>query len=108
MTNGTFMDFWKTILRRLLTTNIQMRRHVEFQKTSERDNFYTYWRLHIPMLLNQMKKKVSKKNINSNNTSAVEQIANITYGRVARVSWGRGCAKRITLCTSCRKLQTIT
>ena len=85
-----------------------MRRHVEVQKMSERDNYHTYWRLHLPMLLNTMEKNgFAQQNINTNNTSAVGQIVKNAYEHVARVAWERGCAKSITLCMFWRKLQAI-
>ena len=56
-TDDIFMKFWKKMLRRLLTTHIQMRRYVEVRKIPERDKYHTYWRLHLPMLLNTIKKR---------------------------------------------------
>ena len=83
-----------------------MRRHMEAQQILERDKHHTYWRLHLPMLLNT-KKRFTQKSINTNNTYVVGQIAKITYGRVAHVAWERGCAKNITLCMFWRILQAI-
>ena len=51
-----------------------MIRHVEAQKLLERENYHTYWRLHLPKLLNTTKKVFAQKNINTNNTSTVGQI----------------------------------
>ena len=82
-----------------------MRRHVEVPKTPKRDNYQTYWRPHIPMLLNTIKKGFVQKNINTNKTSAVVQIVKNAYKRVARVAWERGCNNSITQCMFCRKLQ---
>ena len=64
----------KKRLRRWLKTYIWMRRHVEFQKIPEIDNYHIYWRLHLPMLLKTIKKGPAKKNINNNNTSSIVQI----------------------------------
>ena len=84
-----------------------MRSHVEVQQMPERENYHTYWRLHLPILLNTIKKGFAKQNINSNNTSTVDQIVKNTYKRVARVAWKYGCSKIITLCMFWGKLQAI-
>ena len=65
-----------------------MRRHVEVHRISERENYHTYCRLRLPMLLNTINKKVfAQKNINNSNTSVVCQIVKNTYKRVAHVAW---------------------
>ena len=35
-----------------------MRRHVEFHQIPERYKYNTYWRLHLPMLMNKIKRRV--------------------------------------------------
>ena len=80
---------------------------MEVHKLSERDNYHTYWRLHLSMLLNTTKKGFVQQNINNNNTSTVGAIVKNSYERVARLAWECGCAKSITLCMFWRKLQAI-
>ena len=50
-----------------------MRRHMEFHQMSESDNCQKYWRLHLPMQLNTMK-KFAQNHINTNNTSDIGKI----------------------------------
>ena len=59
---------------------------MEVCKISERDNYHTYWTLHIPRLLNTIEKWVRTENINISNTSTVGQIIKNAYKRVARVA----------------------
>ena len=59
------------------------------------------------ILLNTIKKGFAKQNINSNNTSTIDQIVKNTYEYVARVAWERVCSKIITLCMFWGKLQAI-
>ena len=79
-----------------------MIKHEEVQQISERDNYHTYWRLQLPMLLNTM-----KKSINTNNTSVVGQIVKNAYKRAICVAWERVCAKSITQFMFWRNLQAI-
>ena len=74
-----------------------MRRHVEVQQIPEIDNYHTYWRLHLPMLLNTIKKGFAQQNIKTNNKSAVGQIVKNAYERVAHLAWERGGTKSTTL-----------
>ena len=59
---------------------------VEAHQIPERDQHHTYWRLHLRMLLNTIKKGFSQQNINTNNTPVVGQIVKNVYKRVALVS----------------------
>ena len=64
-----------------------MIRHVEDHQMSERDNYHTYWKLHLPMLLNTMVKNgFEQQNIDTKNTSAIGQIVKNSYERVSFVS----------------------
>ena len=65
------------MIRRWFTTPILMIINVTFQKISEQEKYHTYWRLHIPMLLNMMKKGLAPQNSNTNNTSVVGKISQI-------------------------------
>ena len=44
-----------------------MRRRVEVHQIKEREKYHKYWILHLPMILNTIKKGFSQKNINANN-----------------------------------------
>ena len=74
-----------------------MIRHVESHQTPEKDKHHTYWRLHLLMLLNTIKKGFSQQNINTNNKSIVGQIVKSAYKRVVCLAWVRDCENSTTL-----------
>ena len=55
---------------------------MEVHQRPERDKYHTYWRLHLPMLLNTKK---AQKNINAKNTSVVD-----AYESVDHIVWENG------------------
>ena len=60
-----------------------MGRHVEVQKMSERENYHTYWILHLPMLLSTIKKRVCTEKYKYQQYIAVGQIVKNACERVA-------------------------
>ena len=62
---------------------------MEFQKNSERDNYHTYSRLHLPVLLNTIKNGIAQKYINTSNTSDLGLILTIiqTYFSCILGTW---------------------
>ena len=83
-----------------------MGRHVEVHQIPERYKYHTYWTLHLPMILNTIK-KIAQQNVNTNNTYIIGKIGKSSYEHVANVSLEYVCAKSITLCMLRRKLQAI-
>ena len=71
--------------------------HVKTNQIKERYKYNTYWKMHLPMLLNTIKKGFAQQNIKTNNKSAVGQIVKNAYERVAHLAWERGGTKSTTL-----------
>ena len=61
--------------------------HVEVHQIPERDKYHTYWRLHLNMLMNTIKKGSAQKNISTKSTSVFGLIVRSPYERVSCVDW---------------------
>ena len=58
-TDDKFMDFRIFLAKGLINNSYTNEKaNAEVQKMLERDNYHTYWRLHLPMLLNTILKWV--------------------------------------------------
>ena len=52
------MKIWGKLLKHSFTTHLSMNNRVAFQKERERERYYTFCRLHLPMRTDTMKKLV--------------------------------------------------